>query len=155
MTLAKIVNNLCQKYASDIKFNTSLILSEIAAPFGSGASAYVASSLGLDDYTSSVAAGLLGNYVSAVAVFGTAWYLFNRNKYKGKIRDYFKETAGILVKNIAPATASYALYAPIAAAFTDWAGPSRAAFYASIASSLLFIVGSNILNQRVIGKYRG
>lgn len=155
MSLQSIVQNLYNKYKSDVKFNTSLILSEVAAPFGAAAVAYVANTSNLNDYISSVAGGIIGNYVSAVATFGTAWYFFNKESYRNKIKTFAKETGEILLKNLPPAAISFALFSPIAAGFTYYGSePERASFYASLLSAALFIGGSNLMNQGVIGKYR-
>lgn len=150
------VISLYKKYTSDIKYNTSLIISEIAAPLGAASIAYISDNIGMGKYFSSVAGGIAGNYFSAVGAFGVSWYLFNR-KYYDTLNNFAKEYAEIILKNLIPAAASYLfLYIPIAAGFTyHGSTPSSAALYASILSAAAFFVGSNIINQKIIRKHRG
>lgn len=143
--------NFVQKYKSNIKYNTSLILSEIAAPFGSASVAYLFDFYNFNKYLSSGLGGLIGNYISAVATFGASWYLLNRLRYSDNYIKFLKEFGEMTAKNLVPAGISYLLYTPIAAAFTyNSFEPAEAAFYASILSAAIFIVGSNIINQRII-----
>ena len=144
-------NDFVRKYKSNIKYNTSLVLSEIVAPFGSFAGAYLFDVNNFNRYFSSGAGGLIGNYVSAVITFGTAWYLLNWNVYSNNSTKFFKEFGEMTAKNLVPAGISYLVYSPIAAAFTYKSfEPAEAAFYASILSAAIFIAGSNIINQRII-----
>ena len=155
MNLANSVQKLYQKYKSDVKYNSSLILSEVAAPIGSSAGAYIFDAAKLNNYVSSIAGGIIGNYVFAVSTFGASWYLFNKNVYAGNIKKFAKELSEMALKNLAPAAVSYIIYIPIATAFTS-AGikPAESAFYASILSAAFFIAGSNVVNKRVIQQYR-
>ena len=143
-------NDFVRKYKSNIKYNTSLVLSEIVAPFGSFAGAYLFDVNNFNRYFSSGAGGLIGNYVSAVITFGTAWYLLSRERYSQTMK-FFKEWGEITVKNLIPAGISYLIYSPIAVGLTyKGIEPAEAAFYASILSAAIFIAGSNIINQRII-----
>lgn len=155
MSLTDIVKKLYSKYKSDVKYNTSLILSEIAAPFGAAGIAYMGDTINLNHYVSSIGGGITGNYVSAVATFVAAWYFLNKKVYKNNIGKFAKEMSEIILKNLPPAAVSYIVYSPIAAGFTYLGSePEKSAFYASILSSAIFIAGSNIINQRIISKYR-
>ena len=155
MSLNAFVQKLSQKYKSNINYNSSLVLSEIFAPFGSAAGAYAFTRLNLNNYLSSSIGGVAGNYISAVAVFGTAWYLFNRKWYSGNARKFFKDFGEMTAKNLVPAALSYLLFTPISLWLAyETFKPDEAAFYASILSALIFIGGSNIANQRIIKSYR-
>lgn len=155
MSLATIIKNLYTRYKSDVKYNTALILSEIIAPWGAAVGAYLTHSLGASNYASSVGGGLVGNYISAAITFVSAWYFFNREQYQNRGGTFIRESGEILLKNLPPVALSYVLYSPLAAGFAYLGvSPSHAALYASIVSGLLFIVGSNVVNQRVIGRYR-
>ena len=94
MNLDTGIQILYQKYKSNIKYNTSLILSEIVAPFGAAAGAYILNRLDLNNYLSSSIGGLIGNYISAVVTFGTAWYVLNRGSYSNKTIKFFQRIRG-------------------------------------------------------------
>ena len=150
-----IVKNLCNKYKSDIKYNTSLILSEIVAPFGAAVAAYLSYESNLNKYASSAVGGIIGNYVSASLIFWTAWHLLNKEVYLKNNTRFFREILEMAAKNLVPAAISYLVYFPISIGFTYYNfTPPKAAFYASILSALIFIGGSNIANQRIIKSYR-
>jgi hypothetical protein len=153
MSITDLVKNLYDKYRSDIKFNTSLILSEIAAPIGSAALAYFCDYINFGDYTSSIAGGITGHYLSAVATFSASWYLLNKNRYSSKFKEYVKDCTEITIKNLPPAIISYIIYAPIAGLITYLdAKPAVSAFFASVSSAAIFMAGSNVVNQRIIRK---
>ena len=150
-----IVKNLYHKYKSDIKYNTSLILSEIVAPFGAAAAAYLFYESNLNKYISSGVGGIIGNYISAILTFWAAWYLLNKEVYLKNNTRFFKEIVEIAAKNLVPAGISYLVYIPISAGFIYYNfTPPKSAFYASILSAVIFIVGSNIINQRIIKLHR-
>lgn len=156
MGLTDIIKKNYQKYMSNVivKYNISLILSDMAALIGAMGLAYVSNKFGAGEYVSGIVGGIAGNYVSAVTTFGAAWYLFNRKKYSGQFKEYIKNWGEIIYKNLPPAAISYLIYMPIAyAAIFLGAGPTISSGIASFGCEAIFLLGSNLINRDTLRKY--
>lgn len=149
-----IAKDLSDKYGPAVKYNKSLIISEIAAPLGAAGLAYLCHTAGMNEYVSSIGGGIAGNYISAVAAFNLSWYFLNKGRYRNNISAFFKDSIEIMLKELAPALVQYGWQTLITALLVyngtkDW----KAAFYASLISEIIFIPGSNIANYRIMKEH--
>ena len=84
-----------------------------------------------------------------VALFGSAAGAYLLDRYN--FNRYLSSGAGGIIGNYVSAAVSYLLFAPISLGLAyERFKPDEAAFYASILSAVIFMAGSNIINQRII-----